>query len=357
MNAATAAVIAAPAAPFAAPDFYAERLGEPFVSHRDLLRARLPRPLHGLVSRPGLLQGIALGWLARRGNGVAVIRRERGSLPALLVCALPPARRRVFVLELIRRPLPLTAWRRVLYRVWWHGIENPAIRRGMAAAQVMTEWERQEYADHYGIDRAGVHHVPWPLCEHPGGSPEAVDDGADAVFASGRTACDWETLFAAASGGGWSLTVVCSGRDQGRVRALAAGGGAEVHVEIPWAEHDRLLRAAAICAIPIEDRGLSAGHVRLMTAVEAGIPVVATEVRSLDGYLVPGETAVVVPAADSEAMRAAIEGLLADPDRRRRIRDAALVRARAWTYADYFARIATLILGDREIDPARSGSG
>jgi glycosyltransferase involved in cell wall biosynthesis len=94
-----------------------------------------------------------------------------------------------------------------------------------------------------------------------------------------------------------------------------------------------------------------------MTAVEAGIPVVATKVRSLDGYLVPGETAVVVPAADAEAMRAAIEALLADPERRRRIRDAALARARGWTYADYFARIATLVLGKREIHPAGPGSG
>jgi hypothetical protein len=341
----------------AAPEFYAARLGQPFISHQELLRARLPRALRGLAARPGRLRGLALGWLARRGHRVAVIRRERGSLPALLVCALPPARRRVFVLELIRRPLPRTAWRRVLYRLWWHAIENPALRRGMAAAQVMTAWEREEYANHYGIDRARVHHVPWPFCERRGGSPEAIDEGPGGVFASGRTACDWETLFAAAQGRGWSLTVVCSGRDRRRVRALAAGGEAEVHVDVAWGEHDRLLRSAEVCVIPIEDRGLSAGHVRLMTAVEAGIPVVATKVRSLDGYLVPGETAVVVPAADAEAMRAAIEALLADPERRRRIRDAALARARGWTYADYFARIATLVLGKREIHPAGPGSG
>ena len=112
-----------------------------------------------------------------------------------------------------------------------------------------------------------------------------IAEHADRVFASGRTACDWETLFGAATAAEWELTVVCAAKDRERVERLARGRG-EIHVEIPWAEHERLLRDRDLCVIAIEDRGLSAGHVRLMAAVEAGVPVVATDVPSLDGYAV-----------------------------------------------------------------------
>ncbi len=346
----SAAPTAAPAAPIGAPDFYAERLGAGFVSHRELLGAELPRPLHRLVSRPGLLQGLALGWLARRAGPVAVIRRERGTLPALIVCALPPARRRVFVLELIRRPLPLTAWRRLLYRIWWRAIENPALRRGMAGGQTMTEWEADEYARHYGVDRERLHHIPWALCEDGEGAQVPIAEHADRVFASGRTACDWETLFGAATAAEWELTVVCAAKDRERVERLARGRG-EIHVEIPWAEHERLLRDRDLCVIAIEDRGLSAGHVRLMAAVEAGVPVVATDVPSLDGYAVGQQTAVLVPAGDTVAMRTAIDALLGDPGRRLALRDAALERARSWTYGDYFERIATVVVAACDLHP------
>jgi Glycosyl transferases group 1 len=326
----------------AAPDFYAERLGPGFMAHAELLRERLPAPLARLAARPGALRGVLLGWLARRGHGLAVIRRERGTLPALLVCALPPARRRIFVLELIRRPLPRTAWRRMLYRVWWRGAENPGLRRGMRAAQVMTEWERDAYARHYGLDPARIHHVPWPLAEGGGRSPATIDPSR-AVFSSGRTACDWPTLFAAAVGRGWDLVVACAARDAGEVRRLAGPVGARVEVEVAWDVHDALLREAQVCAIVLADRGLSAGHVRLMGAVEAGVAVVCTAVPALEGYAVGGETAELVPPADPQALGAAVDALLADPQRRETLREGARARAADWTYREYFARLRELI--------------
>jgi hypothetical protein len=287
---------------------------------------------------------MALGMLARGSQTVALIRRDRGTLPALLVGAIPPARRRIFVLELLRRPLPLTAWRRVLYRVWWKLIETPALRRGMAGAQVMTEWERDAYADHYGLDRDRLHVVRWALRAGGEPPPPEVRAGDRAVFASGRTACDWPTLFGAADGAGWELTVVCSDRDRTEVERLAERVPARVFAELPEGEHERLLRRAAVSAIVLEDRGLSAGQVRLMTSVSAGVPVVATRVRSLEGYVADGETAILVSAGDPGRLRTAIDGLLADPALRLRLRDLALSRAEAWTYEDYFTTLRGLIL-------------
>ncbi len=335
-----------------APRFYAEGFGSPAVALEELLAERLPRPLRALTRKSALTRGIALGVLARRGCRVAVIRRQRGSLPALLVAGLPPASRSIFVLELIRRPRPRAAGRRALWWLWWRLVERPALRRGMAAAQVMTAWEHDEYAAHYALDSARIHHVAWALCETGRSEPAPIRGAAGIVFSSGRTATDWETLFAAADESGWRLVVVCSRKDLARVGALAAKVGAEVHSELPWAEHDRLLRGADVCAIALTDRGLSSGHARLMSAVEAGVPVVATSVRSLEGYTVPGETAIVVEPGDPVRLRDAIDGLLADPDLRLALRDAARERASRWTYAAYFSRLRSLIEQPRRDDQA-----
>ena len=109
--------------------------------------------------------------------------------------------------------------------------------------------------------------------------------------------------------------------------------------EIPPAEHDRLLTAAAVYAIALRGDAPSAGHVRLMAATDAGTPVVAGEVPALAGYLEDGVTARLAAPGDPMAMRAAIEELLDSPAERGRLAAAALARAREWTYAEYFAAV------------------
>ena len=326
-----------------APRFYAERLGPGFVDHAELIAARLPGPLAALAGRFVAARGLALGLLARRGERIAVIRRERGSLAALLVCGLPPARPRLFVLELLRRPTPGRATLRLAYAVWVALVERPALRRGMRAGQVMTEWERREYAAALGLAPERLALVPWAWREGGDREPAAVEPGSRAVLSSGRAACDWKTLFAAAAGRDWDLTAICSRADADRVRALAEASGATVEVEVEWDRHDRALRAAAVDVIALADRGPSAGQVRLMAAVEAGVPAVISAVRALDGYAVAGETAELVPPRDPRALGDRVDALLADPARRLRLRDAARARADAWTYREYFDRLRELI--------------
>jgi glycosyltransferase involved in cell wall biosynthesis len=214
----------------------------------------------------------------------------------------------------------------------------------MAGAQVMTAWERDEYIAAYGLDANSLHLVRWPLREGGDGQPAPIEPASRRVFSSGRTACDWPTLFDAATGADWELTVVCSHADASAVGDLAQGlDRVRIEVELPWGEHDRLLRSNAVCAVVIADRGLSAGQVRLMSAVEAGVPVVATAVRALDEYVVAGETAVVVAPGDAVALRAAVDGLLADPQRRGELRDRARAHADSWTYVQYFDQLREVI--------------
>lgn len=324
------------AARIAAPRWYAEAFGEPFVPLDEAAAEAVPRPMRRLARRPGFLQGVAIGIRARRGRGAALVRRERGTITALLVAGLPPRRPSVYVLELIRRPLPRPLTRRPPWWLWWRLAEGPALRRGMAGGHVMTAWERDEYASHYAIDPDRLDHVRWGLTPDEVATPAPVRPGDRTVLASGRTACDWPTVFAAAAGANWELTVVCSRRDLPMVEALNRDRQAAVRCEIPRGEHVELLRASAVYALVLEDRGLSAGHVRLASAVDNGIPVVASAVPALDGYAVDGETAVLVPPGDPAALRDAIDSLLADPEGRRGLRDAARRRAASWRYEDYF---------------------
>jgi hypothetical protein len=329
----------------AAPGFYAEHLGEPYVESARALELAALGPIGRWAAGRPALHAVALGLMARRGRlDVLAIRGEPGTLVTLAICALPRARPRVFVCELLRRPPSPSRPRRQLRAVWTRFVERPALRRGMAGAQVMTAWERDEYLAAYGLDPGRLHLVRWPLREGGKAAPAPIEPQSRRVFSSGRTACDWPTLFAAASGADWELTVVCSAADAGAVRSLARSeDDVRVEVELPWAEHDRLLRASAVCAIVIADRGLSAGQVRLMSAVEAGVPVVATAARALDEYVVAGETAVVVAPGDPLALRAAVDALLADSQRREELRDRARGHADSWTYVQYFDQLREVI--------------
>jgi len=328
----------------AAPAWYADGFGPPFVSHEELVRAAFPGPLAWLCLSFGFLRGAAVALLGARRGGLALIKGVPGTATALVISACLRRRPRIALLEFIRRPASSRRWRRLAYQLWHHHIEGPAVRRAMVVGHVMTEWERGEYARQYGLPEERFHHVRWPLCRWGEAPGEPILERGRTVMSSGRGYSDWETLFGAWRGADWDLTVVCGRADLERVRRLNPDGAATVHVELSRLDHDRLLRCSDLYAMVMREAGVSAGHVRLMAAVENGVPVVASDVRALDGYVESGGTAVLVAPGDSAGLRAAIDSLLGDARRRSRLRDEALARARDWTYDRYFAALRTVIL-------------
>jgi hypothetical protein len=325
--------------------WYAANIGDP---HLPVEAAAARGRIAQALGRVRAARGLQIHRAARRGRGAAILRRERGALTALVLAALaggPP----IVILEMIPDRPPRSWWKRLAAGAWFLLVERPAVRHGMRAGQAMSAVESVTLAERYGISPERFPHVAWARCRTGRASAPGADKRAG-VLSSGRAACDWETLFAAADGAPWPLTVVCGPADLERVETLNRGGRAEVLCEIAREEHDGLVRAAAVFAIVLADDGLSSGHVRLMTATELGAPVIVTAVETLAGYVVPGETAVTVPAVEPVQLRAAIDALLADPSRRDRLAAAALERGRSRTYADYFREVGEMV--DRELGQA-----
>jgi hypothetical protein len=222
---------------------------------------------------------------------------------------------------------------------------GPCMRASVLAVQVMTTRERQIFVERYGLPENVVDMVPWPLS---GWENEVyITSGATTggyVFASGRSSCDWKTLFEAAYLGKWPLVVVCSGKDLPRVTALNKAGRATVFSEIAFVEHQRLLAGATVYALCLKESSKSSGQVRLAASIAAGVPVVASNVLGLEGYLIDGVTAIAVDEGDPSALAKAIDNLMNEPERRNALTVAGKQFAAKFTKHDYFSALRQLLL-------------
>jgi glycosyltransferase involved in cell wall biosynthesis len=129
------------------------------------------------------------------------------------------------------------------------------------------------------------------------------------------------------------LEVVLGGEGPARadLEAIAAQGRLAGRVSFPgWVDPDAvhaLLASATVVLMPSIHEGF--GLVALEAALAAR-PVVASRVEGIPEVVVDGETGLLVPPGDPDALAAAIERLLADPERARalgaRARDLAIQR-------------------------------
>lgn len=303
--------------------------------------ARWPAPAAKTALRIGAARGLILALLSARYDAVAMIRYDPGWRALLLARALFGRRRKLVVLQFFdHEPSPTAG---VLARLWQR-VDRWALRRTLAVAQVLTEEELRAYPGRFDLPAQRFALVRFAArSAEPGAEPPAVG-ARETVIAAGRAHCDWATLIAAAADHDWPLTIVCAAADLAGVQALNAshGGGVSVHADLPAEEVERLLRAAAVSVICVEEGLVGRGHIRLCHATDAGAAIVASDVSSLRGYVEDGVNALVVPAADPAALGAAIDRLLADTALRDRLAAQAFERAAAWTAADYLRAIGDL---------------
>jgi hypothetical protein len=302
------------------------------------LLARLPGPLARWLVAAGWRRGLILAGLAGWADAVAVNRYDPGWRTLLLLRALLGRRRKLVVLQFFDHP-PRGRAGRMISR-----LEGWALGRSLAVAQVLTSAERAAYPVRFGLEPDRFALIPFAARVAAPGTPAPRARVSGPVLAAGRAHCDWETLFAAASGRGWELEVVCAAADRARVEALNAEtrSGARISVELDAEAMRALLERAAISVIAVTDGLVGRGHIRLAAATDAGAAIVASDVTGLEGYVTAGVTAELVPPGDPIALRRAVEGLLAAPDRRAALAAAAFAAAESWTGARYVAALQAL---------------
>ncbi|MBO6783669.1 MAG: glycosyltransferase family 4 protein [Alphaproteobacteria bacterium] len=102
---------------------------------------------------------------------------------------------------------------------------------------------------------------------------------------------------------------------KGRIRFLGYRG------DVP-----DLLRAADIFTLPSHREGMPRS---IIEAMLTGLPVVATDIRGSREEVVDGQTGLLVPVNDPDALAEALNALISDPGKRDAMGAAGLARARA----------------------------
>jgi phosphatidylinositol alpha-1,6-mannosyltransferase len=143
-----------------------------------------------------------------------------------------------------------------------------------------------------------------------------------------------------------SLVIVGRGDDVERLhmKAAALGIGRNVYFPgfLPDAAVRSVMRHAALFAMP--SRGEGFGLVYLQ-AMRAGIPCLGSRDDAAVDVIVDGETGLLVPKQDPEAIAGAVARLLTDETMRRRMGDAGRRRFEStFTYPRFRARLATTLV-------------
>ena len=141
-----------------------------------------------------------------------------------------------------------------------------------------------------------------------------------------------DTLIRALPSVAASLLVAGSGPMAEAWQALARSVGVAERIawlgDVPDADLPTLYHLADLFVLPASHASEAFGLVQV-EAMAAGLPVICTELGTGTSYVnVSGETGLVVPPRDPAALAAAINALLADPERRARMGQAGRRRAR-----------------------------
>ncbi|NLG50316.1 MAG: glycosyltransferase [Chloroflexi bacterium] len=124
-----------------------------------------------------------------------------------------------------------------------------------------------------------------------------------------------------------------------QVRALGLGSRVILAGRVPDEELPAYYHAADLFVLPSGERSEAFGLV-LVEAMSAGLPVVSTELGTGTSYVnKQGESGVVVPAQNPQALAQAINALLADEPLRQRLAAGALARSALFDREPMLAQI------------------
>jgi glycosyltransferase involved in cell wall biosynthesis len=249
----------------------------------------------------------------------------------------------VILLEFIRKEAPNNFLIKLIHPLWVV-VFGYVLRNTVRYAHVLSHQEREHYSKLYGIPKHSLVYIPWPMRRANDVMASRILSSAtsNTVVASGKASCDWETVFKAAVSQHWPLIVICGKRDFARVTELNFDNRAKVLCEITREEHNRYVREAAVYVLSLRETFHSSGHVRLSDCVREGTPVIATDVKAIEDYVIHNRTGVLIPPHDPSAMRCAIDSILNDRERGRKMARNAFELGGNFTREAYLEKIRCL---------------
>ncbi|NMN96659.1 glycosyltransferase [Antrihabitans stalactiti] len=332
-----------------ADSWYSERLAGLY-SLDSWLKER-PQFVQRAVDRYPSLRGVALAFAGRNSMAIVTTNGHVGTKLCILVCGLL-GWRKLILLEYIPNPPRPGMKLLVLRRINFIVLRRWLLRRCLIVSQMMTESEFTAAPTDHGIPAERFRLVQYPLRfdNAPFENRHSLDERESLrVLASGRRV-DWQTVFAAAEGTDWDLRVVCLSTDLPEVRRLAASRPATIRFDLDAGSHQDEVINACVFIIAVPETGGSIGQMRVMNAFDAGTAIVVSDVAGLRGY-VDDTTAVLVPPGDPIALRAAVDDLLHNPEKRAKLTSAA--RKSTYSMTEYEERISRLISQAVGVDDIR----
>jgi glycosyltransferase involved in cell wall biosynthesis len=128
----------------------------------------------------------------------------------------------------------------------------------------------------------------------------------------------------------WEWRIVGDGPQAAHLREILKREGLEDRVEfLGWAGAAELAaeyRRASLFVFPSRHEGMPNA---LLEAMASGLPVIASQIAGNEELVVPGETGILVPPDDPDALREALRWLLVDESARERMGLAARRRVEA----------------------------
>ena len=234
-----------------------------------------------------------------------------------------------------------------------------AIVAGYGAADavvVLTAADRRAYREALG---PGARVVRIPNAVLPMAAPPGQQRGP-VILAAGRLARQkgFERLVRAFASiapeiAGWRLRICGAGPEEAALRRLARELGVAGRVELPGCVPDMApeFARASVFALSSRFEGLP---MALLEAMTAGVPVVAFDCPTGPKEVIDdGHDGLLVPEGDEDGLAAALRALVADPERRRALGDAAARTAAAYAPATVGRRWDGLLAELTGTPPAR----
>jgi glycosyltransferase involved in cell wall biosynthesis len=292
----------------------ASALGDRDVARVGGLRGRLPR---ALPAHPALALE---AWWRRDEYDVMLAWGEHVAFPLALLLALTPRRRCRHIAILMwpfneRSPSRL---RRILKRSAYRLLA----RHGIDRFSIPAPRQRQLAIDRWGIAPERLLSVQWPIDTH---FWRPLEGAGDLICSAGVEMRDYPTLLAALApldipchiAGGTSVLKPTFMPDDAQVRGLEAGtvpGNVTVGSRSPT-ELRELYARSRFVVIPIMPSESDNGVTVIAEAMAMGRALITTATEGRAEVLRDGVNCVLVPPRDPAALREAIEGLWADPER------------------------------------------